>query len=293
MPLEVNNNKIKTDEARRLSRRRFIGRSVLGLAGLSVAGAVSANQIDDLQLIDLRVEVPGWPSASNGFTIAQLSDLHCDDQDSINRVHRGVKWLLDAQPNVCVVTGDFISRGNITYLGDVANALSPLNSLPSGAYAILGNHDYERGSADRIASVISSAGFEVLRNQSVPIGGVQNAYFVGVDDAIARCNHVERAVAGLPPGSTRILLVHEPDFADVAGPGFALQLSGHSHGGQIRVPGLPPIHEPTMGRQYPEGLQQAANHLVYTSRGVGVTGPKLRLYCKPDVTLLRLYAPSA
>ena len=293
MPLEENNNRIRTDEARRLSRRRFIARSVLGLAGLTAAGAVSANQIDDLQLIDLRVEVPGWPSASNGFTIAQLSDLHCDDTDSVNRVYRGVKLLLDEQPHVGVVTGDFISRGNTAYLSEVAKALSPLNALPSGAYAVLGNHDYERGSADKIASVISSAGFDVLRNQSVPIGGVPNAFFVGVDDAIARCSHVERAIAGLPPGSTRILLVHEPDFADVAGPGFALQLSGHSHGGQIRVPGLPPIHEPTMGRQYPEGLQQAVNHLVYTSRGVGVTGPKLRLYCKPDVTLLRLYAPSA
>lgn len=132
----------------------------------------------------------------------------------------------------------------------------------------------------------------MLRNQSAPVPGVSGTYFIGVDDVVTQCDDIVRAVAGVPPAATRILLVHEPDFADSAGPGFALQISGHSHGGQIRLPGLPPLHEPPLGREYPEGLQQAKHHQVYTSRGVGVTGPKLRLYCRPDVTLLRLHAPS-
>ena len=88
-----------------------------------------------------------------------------------------------------------------------------------------------------------------------------------------------------------MLLVHEPDYADEAPPGFALQLSGHSHGGQIRVPGLPPLHVPKYSTHYPEGLQQGPHHPVYTTRGVGTTGPPIRLFCPPEVTVLTSTPP--
>ena len=87
--------------------------------------------------------------------------------------------------------------------------------------------------------------------------------------------------------------MHEPDYADEAPPGFALQLSGHSHGGQIRIPGLPAFHCPKYGRHYPEGLRQGPHHPVYTTRGVGTIGPPIRLFCPPEVTVLTLRSPQA
>ena len=97
-----------------------------------------------------------------------------------------------------------------------------------------------------------------------------------------------QALRGVPQDAVKILLVHEPDYADEAPVGFALQLSGHSHAGQIRLPGLPPLHCPVYGRKYPEGVQQANNHLVYTSRGVGMMGPQMRFCFQPEVTLLTI-----
>jgi hypothetical protein len=86
----------------------------------------------------------------------------------------------------------------------------------------------------------------------------------------------------------KLLLIHEPDYADEAPASFALQFSGHSHGGQVRIPGLAPIIVPKYSRRYPEGLQRARHHMVYTTRGVGMVGPKFRLFCPPEVAVIRL-----
>ena len=88
--------------------------------------------------------------------------------------------------------------------------------------------------------------------------------------------------------TVRLLLVHEPDYADESPAGFAMQFSGHSHAGQVRVPGLPPLYCPEYGRKYPEGLRHTLTHPVYTTRGVGMMGPQMRFCCPPEVTLLIL-----
>ena len=113
---------------------------------------------------------------------------------------------------------------------------------------------------------------------------------VGLDDRYAGRQDVARALDSVPPDVCKLLLVHEPDYADEAPAGFALQLSGHSHGGQVRVPGLPPLHVPKYSTHYPEGLQQGPHHPVYTTRGVGTTGLPIRLFCPPEVTVLTLHA---
>ena len=97
-----------------------------------------------------------------------------------------------------------------------------------------------------------------------------------------------QALQGVPETAVKLLLMHEPDYADEAPPGFALQLSGHSHAGQIRIPGLPPLHCPEYGRRYPEGLQQTTHHPVYTTRGIGMIGPQMRFCCPPEVTILTI-----
>lgn len=140
-----------------------------------------------------------------------------------------------------------------------------------------------------MARHLGEAGMTVLRNQSVPFPTVDGAWIVGLDDVCVDKQDAETALQGVPSDACKILLVHEPDFADQSPPGFALQLSGHSHAGQIRLPGLPPLHCPKFGRHYPEGLEQSEHHPVYTTRGVGMVGPQIRLFCPPEVTLLRVY----
>jgi hypothetical protein len=169
-----------------------------------------------------------------------------------------------------------------------AAALRPLADVPHGAFAVLGNHDWWSGDPDYVADQLHSVGFTVLRNRSAPVKGSKELWVVGLEQ---RCDNLQdpvRALQGVPEDAVKLLLIHEPDFADEAPPGFALQFSGHSHGGQVRIPGLPPLIVPTYSRHYPEGLRQAPYHRVYTTRGVGMVSPRFRLCCPPEVAVIRL-----
>jgi predicted MPP superfamily phosphohydrolase len=116
-------------------------------------------------------------------------------------------------------------------------------------------------------------------------------YLCGTDDARARRYDLEATLRGVPAGAFRVLLCHEPDMADEAAKrGIPLQLSGHSHGGQVALPRLGPLILPRLGRRYPRGLEQVpgSRTKVFTSLGVGVVGPPIRLGCPPEVALLTL-----
>jgi predicted MPP superfamily phosphohydrolase len=114
---------------------------------------------------------------------------------------------------------------------------------------------------------------------------------VGLDDLIMRRGNLARALRRVPDESCKILLVHEPDFADRAARcPIDLQLSGHTHGGQIRLPGIGPLLLPVLGRKYPMGLYKVRDTWVYTNRGLGVTRPPLRFNCRPEITLFTLHS---
>ncbi len=236
------------------------------------------------------IKIDGWPPSAAGLKIGQLSDLHCQDHRSVARTAHAARMLLALQPDIVFLTGDYISSGqDVDWAGASADALSPLKSVPRGVFAILGNHDYAGGHSAEVAGALEAAGFQVLRNQAVPLPGVEGVWLVGLESVCVFAANPVQAMLGVPPEAVKLLLVHEPDYADQAPLGFALQLSGHSHAGQIRLPGLPPLHCPEYGQKYPEGLQQAENHRVYTSRGVGMMGPQMRFCCPPEVTLLTIY----
>ena len=270
-------------------RRRLLGQLALGTLALSASGAAYGNQVDDLEVIQCEVFLPGWPESKDGYKIGQVTDMHCDNAAALARVKRAVAQIIALQPDVAVITGDYASEGCSSFLGAGVDALRPLAGLPGGAFAIMGNHDFEKPHRpSRAADFVVAAGIHLLRNKSAAIPGVPNAYFVGLDDILEGRPNLKAATSDVPASAIRILLVHEPDYADQVGPGFSLQISGHSHGGQVRIPGLPPLHEPSLGRRYPQGLQVGPYNPVYTSKGVGVTAIPLRLYCRPDVTLITL-----
>ena len=280
------------DQPQSPQRRRLIKRAlVTGSLTVGAGGTCYAayHEGDDLQITQQDVHLAGWPAAAAGLRVGQISDFHCTSAHSRERIRRAVHMLMAQSPDV-VLTGDYISQGHtVDWIDSCAASLAPLTAAPHGAFAILGNHDWKGHQQERIAATLAQNGMHVLRNQSLPMPGAPGVWLVGLDDRSAKAQNCGLALAGVPPDALKILLIHEPDYADEAPAGFALQFSGHSHGGQIRIPGLPALYTPEYGRRYPEGLQKAKNHLVYTSRGIGMTGPQGRLNCPPEVNLIRLF----
>jgi predicted MPP superfamily phosphohydrolase len=177
---------------------------------------------------------------------------------------------------------------------DLATALGQLRAR-DGVVAVLGNHDYAAG-PEPVRRALRASGVCTLANDvyTVRRGGALLS-IAGVDDVMAGQDRLDLVLRRLPPSEGAILLVHEPDFADVsAATGrFDLQLSGHSHGGQIVVPLYGPLLHVDHARKYPLGEYQVASMRLYTNRGIGQSGLYFRLNCRPEITLFTLLAPGA
>jgi hypothetical protein len=272
-----------------MSRRRLL-RLMAGAAIGAVGTGAWADGRREGNHLDVRrtdVFLPHWPQEADGLRIGLISDFHADYRCAVIRTHRSALLLAAQRPDLVFLGGDYVSREtDQAMLPATVAALAPLAHVGRGAYAILGNHDWWGENEELATHLLRQAGFNMLRNASVPIPGVSGAYIVGLDDGWLHRMDVERALRGVPRSARKLVALHEPDFADEIGEGFDLQLSGHSHGGQVRVPGLPALHVPKYARLYPEGLQRAKRHLVYTTRGVGMVGPQVRAFCPPEVTVL-------
>lgn len=241
-----------------------------------------------LTLEQIPVALPQRPPQLPTLTIGQLSDLHVGAAIAPYLVEEAVALLNAQWPDLVVITGDFVTAGPL-YLKPAARSLAALTA-PLGVYAVLGNHDYWCG-ARHLRQLLEARGIRVLVNEAERIAHASGDFWlIGLDDVLCGKPDLDKALAGVPENSLRILLAHEPDVADTAARyGIALQLSGHSHGGQIRHPGGPLVL-PKLGRRYPRGLQQVpgSETFVYTNRGIGTAGPPLRLNSPPQVTVLKL-----
>ncbi len=277
------------------ARRRFLKTAaVTAIAGIGTAVYGHECEAEHLEVVHQTVHLPGWPESAVGMKIGQLSDLHCQDTRAVRRTARAAEMLLAQKPDLVFLTGDYITGGDKTddgtdWAARCADALAPLCAAKHGVFAILGNHDWWRGRPDLVAAELTRVGFQMLRNKAAAMPGADGVWLVGLDSRSANAHDPIKALQGVPEASLKLLLMHEPDYADEAPPGFALQFSGHSHAGQVRVPGLPPLHCPEYGRRYPEGLQQTTQHPVYTTRGVGMMGPQVRVCCPPEVTVLTIF----
>ena len=247
-----------------------------------------------LRLERVAVPLPGLPVGLVGLRIGFLSDIHHDQGRPLALLARGVALLNAAAPDVIVLGGDYVvGRGR--GFAPCARLLGRLRA-PLGVYAILGNHDHW-GAAERVAAQLTDAGATVLRNASrrlVAPGGAP-FWLLGLDSGVREHADPDAALAGVPEDAFRLLLAHEPQLADVVrayGARVDLQLSGHTHGGQIVPPLLGPIFLPPLGRHYLHGLYQTPGWPLYVSRGIGGLPPFLHFRCPPEVTLLTL-APGA
>lgn len=257
--------------------------SVLTLAErlAGVARLMLPLRAESVRLEEVTVPIPDLPEHLDGFTIGALSDLHLGPLVPTDVVRRAAELLATRRPGLVVVTGDVISTaGAALKVDDALAALATYN-----IYGVYGNWDWE---ASMRHALRNQRAIRFLRNDGVePVPGL---WLAGVEETIFGRPDIDRAVAGVPDFAVRILLAHEPDYADHVRPrhNIALQISGHSHGGQIRLPFVGPVMLPRAGRKYASGLNQAPHCQVYTSRGVGVVHIPIRLLCPPEATLLTL-----
>ena len=261
--------------------------------GLSTIGAAGYSTLVEphwLALEQVDVPLPDLPAHLDGFAIAQLSDLHRGPEVTQEHIAQAVELALQQKPDLVVVTGDYVSD-SAGYASSCAEALAPL-TVTGDALACLGNHDHwtDAGAAD---GALADAGLIVLRNAARE--AADGLWVAAVDDVWEQQANLEQSLAEVPVGATVVLLAHEPDYADtVAADGrVSLQLSGHSHGGQVRLPFVGPPTLPYLGRKYHSGKYRVGGMWLYVNRGVGLIRPAVRFNCRPEVTLLTLRLPAA
>lgn len=276
-----------------LSRRRFLKKLALGTGFLALLSTPFYSFYVERNWIQINeVTIPILPSNSSfsGLKMVHISDLHYGyymNQKHLNEIVQKVNAL---QPDVVCFTGDFIDR-EVQLLEKAGSILSEIKAS-IGKFAVLGNHDYALDVA-RLEDFYSDAGFSLLINQRITVEkNKEKLHFVGVDDALMGNPHLEEACAGIPSNEPIVLLAHEPVYADQAKSieNIKLQLSGHTHGGQIRLPFYGHLVVPPLGEKYVQGLHQVENSdlWVYTSRGLGTTIFPIRFNCRPEITVIEL-----
>ncbi len=278
--------------------QKLVPRSVkVGLIAISILFAISiyARGIEprwfDIKTIDLSI--PGLDPAFEGYRIVQLTDIHARtgvmDRQMLERV---AKLANEQQPDLIALTGDYITRTPDRAGEMLENAFSQLRAK-DGIVAVMGNH--ERGYGEDISPIevaLHAGKANILNNAVYSIDRQGSKLNIGgVDDVMFGLANLPKTIAQLPKTGTNILLAHEPDFGDTsAATGrFALQLSGHSHGGQIVLPFIPRV-TPPLGKKYINGLYHIREMQLYVSPGVGTTGiPKSRFNCRPEISILVLH----
>lgn len=254
---------------------------------------------DHPRLERVEIRLSGLPDAFHGLTIAQLSDFHYDPYFSIRPIKAAIQIVNDLEPDLVVLTGDFVTmplraswRHHNRQAREAADPCSELLRVlqaPLGVFAILGNHDAAFG-PEGVSDSLRAHGLGVLRNQSVPLErGGRRLWLAGLDDVLGHKANLDETLRPIPNGETTVLLCHEPDFADIAAKrDIRLQISGHSHGGQVRLPLVGALYLPPLGEKYPWGLRSVRSMQLYTNCGIGTVNLPIRLNCPPEVTLFTL-----
>ena len=293
-------------EKKPLKRRAFLQGTLLATLGLGLTGTGTLYYAHDIEpawfdITTHQLALLHLSQAFHGYRLLQISDIHADGAFmNAERLRGLVQIINDLHTDMVVITGDFVTD----YLPEARQILFELNRLTAkdGVFGVLGNHDHPSG-VEWIRDCIREAGVQELANKVHTIQrGDQMLHLIGMDDLWPEnvgtpapvWTHrplLQQLTSNLPDEGAAILLVHEPDFADVAveNSRIDLQLSGHSHGGQVRIPFHGPVILPPLSRRYPQGLYTVKNLIHYTNNGLGMLPPHVRFSCRPEIALFELF----
>ena len=284
-----------------ISRRQFLKIGAVSAVGTVIAGVggfAYAHDIEpeNLEIVPLELRLPHLDPAFDGYRLVQFSDIHMGTGITTSRLIHIAEVVNAQKPDAIAVTGDYVTNGDITsLLPGLMEGMSKLQA-PDGVFAILGNHDHWTDPA-AIRTMLRRSGLADMSNSIYTIErGNAVLHLAGVDDYWERKSDLEEVLRRLPAEGCAILLAHEPDYADISSAAnrFDLQISGHSHGGQVRIPIINrAIHVPTYSHKYPMGQYQVGSMIQYTNRGVGTIAPAVRFNCRPEITVFTLRAGAA
>ena len=242
------------------------------------------------RIVELDVIVRGLPAAFDGFRVGQISDVHCSSYTPKSRVVSWVAALNAERPDLIAVTGDLVSSGD-RYTDDVASALGGLKA-PDGVFACMGNHDYFCN-AEKLVAGLRRGGVDVLRNAGVHLErDGATLYVAGIEDSWTGRHDMSRTLADRREGEATLLLAHDPNhFPAAAKAKVEVTLSGHTHGGQMALPLFGGRYNlARLMTRFTHGLFADGGSQLYVSRGVGTTGPPVRLFAPAELTVLTLRA---
>ena len=266
------------------------------MALVGAGGLLYAREVETRRVEVRRVELtlPRLAPEFDGYRLVQIGDFHLDDWSKPERLHRVVEKVNEQRPDLVAITGDFASYSAKEF--DAQQLIEALRALGArdGSVAILGNHDYLTD-VKLVRRCIREGGVEELINGVRTLRRDEAALHVaGIDDVMEGNSRLDLVLEQLLEEGAAILLAHEPDFADVsAATGrFDLQLSGHSHGGQVAVPFLRRLVLPPFSQRYTRGLYDVRGMIQYTNRGLGFVQTRLRFLCRPEITVITLRSPT-
>lgn len=296
------------------STAQLLKYTALGLFGLVVLAIVwSFIEPRTLNTEEEIATIPNLPPSWSGKKVAQLSDFQIGLWgDNRNTARRSVAEVIEADPDVVLISGDFIYHPGENIKPEIEAAVDivrPLVEAGIPTYAVLGNHDYGMSSkkaqpkveiAQRLTTELEAAGIDVLQNEAVQLQSPDSnepLYLVGVDSLWANRDNVDLALSDLPDSSPRLTMMHNPDtFEQFPASTAPLAVAGHTHGGQVRLPGTPQWSWLALTQKdevkadgWAKGYGEAGNQL-YVNVGIGMSIAPIRLFCPPELTLFTLEA---
>lgn len=283
---------------RRITRRRFLKTSAYIAAGAAIyAGEIERHWIE---FSHSDVTIPGLHPAFDGFRAVQISDIHFDEftesfflQEAVNRVNK-------LHPDVVFLTGDFVTHSPISrriFKQGASECAAVLNQLTcSSRFACLGNHDMLVGK-EQVERALAANAITLLNNSYLPIErGGGRFWLAGLEDPLEGKPDPDAAIPASirnVPNEPVVLMCHAPDYADnllaqPEGQSVALMLSGHTHGGQVRLPFIGALNLPEMGKKYIEGWFRLGNLQLHVNRGLGTVALPFRFDCPPEISVITL-----
>lgn len=245
---------------------------------------------DEIDLVEIDVGLANLGWNFNNFRILNLTDIHLGQWINPEYLDDLVDYVNALNIDLITLTGDYVSYVLDGYEESLERSLSKLKAR-YGKYGVLGNHDHWMDS-EKIREIFKSSGIVDLSNDVYTLE--KNGEFLnicGVDSCTVCADNLDKVLAKMRENTPSILLAHEPDFAEESSKTgkFDLQISGHSHGGQFIIPKVEttPFRGPD-SRRYPVGLYKVGNMLQYTSKGLGTNSFRIRINCKPEITIITL-----